>query len=222
MKHTGQHPHSHEPAPQTSGRTIRWAQHYDSLVKLMLLGRDKTLRRMTAEMAGIRPGDSVLEVGCGTGELAIAAKALAGASGQVHGIDAAPEMIAVARSKVAQAGIDITFRLEPIEALSFADDSFDVVLSSLMMHHLPSDLKRRGLAEIYRVLKPGGHVFILDMKRPIGLHDRLASATLLHQASEMGVQEVLPIMKDIGFVNVQSGDTRFRLLGFVRGEVLSI
>ena len=210
--------HTHEPVPQTAGKTIHWAKGYDAAVRLIALGQDKAFRRMTAEMAQIKSGDSVLEVGCGTGELAIAAKVRAGSSGKVYGIDAAPEMIEVARSKVAKAGIDIEFRVDLIEMLSFDDDSFDVILSSLMMHHLPDDLKRKGLAEVYRVLKPGGHLFIVDIKRPTTLLSRALMALLRHGNIHTGAQDLPAMMKALGFTGIEAGDTGYTLIGYVRGE----
>ena len=135
-----------DSAPATRGAVIRWAGHYDQVVSLLTLGRRAQLRKMTIALARIQPGDRVLEVGCGTGDLAIAACAPAGPRGSVSGIDAGPEMIAVARAKAARAGVAVDFRVEPIEALTYPDATFDIVLSSLMMHHLPDDLKRQGLA----------------------------------------------------------------------------
>src|SRR5204863_5051830 len=124
------------------------------------------LRRTTVELAGIQPAERVLEVGCGTGDVAIAASERTGTGGAVYAIDPSPEMIAVARDKAARARRAVDFQVGVIEALAFPDASFDVVLSSLMMHHLPNDLKRRGLAEIARVLKPDGRLLIVDFKRP--------------------------------------------------------
>jgi ubiquinone/menaquinone biosynthesis C-methylase UbiE len=209
--------HTQEPAPKTTGATIRWAKRYDAVVRLMALGQDKAFRRMTAEMAHIKTGDTVLEVGCGTGELTIVAKEHAGSSGKVYGIDASPEMIEVARSKIA-ADMDIEFRVDLIERLSFTDDSFDVVLSSLMMHHLPDDLKRKGLDEVFRVLKPGGQIFVVDIKRPTTPLSRAVTALLGHGNIHTGTQDLPTLMKAIGFTNIQTGDTRFPLIGFVRGE----
>lgn len=88
-----------ECAPETRGRLIHRASFYDALVGLLLLGREGAMRRMTVEFAEIRPGDKVLDVGCGTGSLAIAAKEASGPAGEVHGIDGAPEMIDVARKR---------------------------------------------------------------------------------------------------------------------------
>jgi demethylmenaquinone methyltransferase/2-methoxy-6-polyprenyl-1,4-benzoquinol methylase/phosphoethanolamine N-methyltransferase len=71
-------------------------------------------------------------------------------------------MVERARRNAARAGVGVRFEVGVIEALQYPDDHFDVVLSSMMLHHLPDELKRRGLAEIRRVLKPGGRVVAVD------------------------------------------------------------
>jgi demethylmenaquinone methyltransferase/2-methoxy-6-polyprenyl-1,4-benzoquinol methylase/phosphoethanolamine N-methyltransferase len=213
----GQFP-TNKPFPQTKGNTIRWARHYDKVVGWLTLGKDRALREATAEMAQIKPGDSVLEVGCGTGALTIAANVRAGSTGKVYGIDASPEMIQVARAKAARLGKEIDFRVDLIEALSFADHTFDVVLSSLMMHHLPDDLKRKGLSEIYRVLKPGGRLLVIDVKRPTSLHGLVALAFFLHTKIEHGVQDLPLMMKATGFTDIEVRDVgMLPMLGFVQG-----
>lgn len=82
---------------QVESPTGAWAPSYDGMMRLITLGRERTLREMTIELAQVQPGDKVLEAGCGTGTLARATQVRAGQSGVVHGIDAAPQMIAVAR-----------------------------------------------------------------------------------------------------------------------------
>src|SRR6185295_3643668 len=156
-----------EQPAQTEGRLIRWAPYYDLAVNITTLVQARHLRRMTVDQALIKPGDNVLDVGCGTGEVTLLAKTRA-KDGKVYGIDPAPQMIAVARNKAALKGLEIDFRVSVIESLPFGDASIDVVTSSLMMHHLPDELKARGLAEIYRVLKPGGRLLIADFMRPTG------------------------------------------------------
>lgn len=213
------HTQTHSPAPETQGRTIHWAGHYDWVTNLMLLGGERTLRKMTAEMAGIRPGERVLDVGCGTGSLTLAASARAGATGEVYGIDAAPEMIEVAAQKAAKARAKIDFRVALIERLPFPDGYFDVVLSSLMLHHLPDDLKREGFAEIYRVLKPGGRLFAVDFEPPTNPVVRhLASHLGRHAMMDVDVRAYVPMMQAAGFKNVQAGRTRSSFLSYVRGD----
>jgi demethylmenaquinone methyltransferase/2-methoxy-6-polyprenyl-1,4-benzoquinol methylase/phosphoethanolamine N-methyltransferase len=190
-------------------------------VSLLMLGRRKRLRRTTVALAHIQPGATVLEVGCGTGDVALVAKAQAGPHGVVSGIDASPEMIAVARGKAARQGVAIDFQVGLIEALAFPDATFDVVLSSLMMHHLPDDLKRQGLAEIARTLKPGGRLLIVDFKRPTDRVGRALSLLLLHSGLSSGVQDLTPLLQAAGFTGIEAGETGFRTLGFVCGQTHS-
>ena len=207
-----------DSAPATRGAVIHWAGHYDQVVSLLTLGRRARLRKMTIALARIQPGDRVLEVGCGTGDVAIAACAPAGPRGSVSGIDAGPEMIAVARAKAARVRVTVDFRVEPIEALTYADATFDLVLSSLMMHHLPDDLKRQGLAEIARVLKPGGRLLIVDVKRASGRLGRLLLRLMMHGRLTTAIQDLPALLKDAGYIGIEAGATDFGMLGFVRGQ----
>jgi demethylmenaquinone methyltransferase/2-methoxy-6-polyprenyl-1,4-benzoquinol methylase/phosphoethanolamine N-methyltransferase len=217
--HRSDHSHTHpETAPDTQGRTIRWADHYDLVVKLLTLGKENNIRRETIQRAAIAKGETILDVGCGTGTLTLLAKAETGESGKVYGIDAASEMIAVAQQKSHQQKLDVDFQTGLIEALPFPDKTFDVVLSSMMAHHLPPDLKQRGLAEIYRVLKPGGRLVVVDIKRPETLIQRLGILTLAHHELKTDVRDLMPIMDRIGFVNKQAGNMSWGALGFVRGS----
>jgi demethylmenaquinone methyltransferase/2-methoxy-6-polyprenyl-1,4-benzoquinol methylase/phosphoethanolamine N-methyltransferase len=212
------HAHADDAAPKTKGVTIRWASHYDLVVNVLLLGRARRFREMTVDLAHVRPGEAVLDVGCGTGELTLAAKRRVGSQGAVHGIDAAPEMIAFARGKAHRQGVDVDFRPGVVEKLPFPDASFDVVLSSLMVHHLPDDLKREGLAEIRRVLKPGGRLLVVDMKRPTGFVSRALTGLMLHRKMGFGVQDLPALMRDAGFTEVETGNTKFTVVGYARGR----
>ena len=199
LKHLhGGDQHSHaESAPQTTGSVIHWANRYDRVVQIMALGQARRLRGKTIEFAQIAPGECVLDVGCGTGDLTLLAKEHAGSTGQVCGIDAASEMIELARRKAARQKADIDFRVGVVERLPYPDDSFDVVLSSLMMHHLPADLKPIALAEVRRVLKLNGRLVIVDFKG------------MLEQ------QEVAALVKVAGFAQVETRSMWFNVLGLV-------
>src|SRR5260370_340476 len=165
--------HHSEPgeasAPETRGLVITWAWRYDLLLwfaNLVFRGKWQALRRMTADLAQLQPGEAVLDVGCGTGTLALVARQRAGATGRVCGIDPSVQMIARARRKAAPRGLSIDFQVGLIEQLAFPDQSFDVVLSTFMTHQLPHDLKRQGLAELAHVLKTRGRLLVGDTRRP--------------------------------------------------------
>jgi ubiquinone/menaquinone biosynthesis C-methylase UbiE len=211
------HSHTTEMPAQTEGRLIRWAPYYDLAVNITTLGQSRRLRKMTVDNALIKPGDSVLDVGCGTGAVTLLAKTRSGKDGKVYGIDPAPEMIVVARKKAARKGPEIDFRLGVIESLPFGDSTMDVVTSSLMMHHLPEDVKVRGLAEIYRVLKPGGRLLIADFMRPTGSFlNQLFIAFTRHQALESGIEDLQKLLKDAGFGQIAKLEEKILMIGFVR------
>ena len=118
-----------------------------------------------ARQASVKEGYKVLGVGCGTGFLAIILKKMAGERGNVKGIDPAVKRLEKARKRAKEEGVDIDFREGAIENIPFADSSFDAVTSSFMFHHLSIKLKREGLREIQRVLKPEGHFLLADFDR---------------------------------------------------------
>jgi Methylase involved in ubiquinone/menaquinone biosynthesis len=210
------HSHSVERPAQTEGTLIRWAPYYDLAVNFTTLGHAGLLRKLTVDNALIQPGDSVLDVGCGTGEVILLAKTRAKA-GKAYGIDPAPEMIAVARKKAARKKLDIDFRVGVIESLPFPDSSIEVVTSSLMMHHLPEDLKVRGLAEIYRVLKPGGRLLIADFMRPTGSFlNHIFIAFTRHQGLKSGIEDIQKLLKASGFNQITQSDENVLVIGFVR------
>jgi ubiquinone/menaquinone biosynthesis C-methylase UbiE len=210
------HHHSHDNPVQTEGRLIRWASWYDRVTNLMTLGQSKRLRAMTIELAALQPGERVLDVGCGTGAVTLPAKQQVGAGGYVAGIDPAPEMIDVARQKAQRMGLEIDFRTGVIEALPFPDASFDVVTASLMMHHLPAPLRVTGLAEIYRVLKPGGRLLIADLSSDPSRRQHLLQALAMHQAGTFGLADLRQPLRQAGFKQVRMLEQRFFILGFLR------
>ncbi len=214
------HNQTKESGPKTSGATLHNASQYDFHTSLMGLGVNQSNSKMVVEMAMIKPGDKVLDVGCGSGNLTLTAKKYTGKSGSVYGIAAAPEMIEVARKKASQLRTEVVFDVGLIEKLPFADATFDVVISRLVIHHLPDDLKRQSFTEILRVLKPGGTLFIADFKPPTNpLLAHAASVFLGHEMMQRSdVSLIPPMLMEAGFIDVASGPTHSAFLAFVSGK----
>ena len=206
---------SHETqAPQTAGYVIHWARWYDLLHRIPFM---RAIREKLVELAAPAPGEHVLDVGCGTGALAIALKSRMGA-GTVHGIDASPEMIEVAKGKATRARSELELQVAVVEELPFPDASFDLVTSSLVLHHLPEDLKRKGLAQVRRVLKPGGRFMAVDFVA----HGHSPFSHLLavfgHARGASTVDTLTPMLKEAGFRDVEAISTRHKSFAFIRSR----
>jgi len=134
---------------------------YDPIVALTM--REATFRgRLCAQVLdGLARGAPVVDVGCGTGTLAIA---LAAGGAEVVAVDGDPEVLSLARAK---AGADaVQWRMGTATALPLTGSSADRVVMSLLLHHLGADAKRAALAEAVRVLRPGGRLHVADWGRP--------------------------------------------------------
>jgi ubiquinone/menaquinone biosynthesis C-methylase UbiE len=136
----------------------------------------------------------------------------------VHGIDASPEMIARARQKAERAGIHVSFETAALESLPFPDAKFDLVTTSLVLHHLPAELRNQCLRELWRVLRPGGRLLVIDLGRSGARGERWTPLALLHAAAHYDLAETLPELRAAGFAAPQTGATGFRGLVFVRAS----
>ncbi|HZP07122.1 MAG TPA: methyltransferase domain-containing protein [Terracidiphilus sp.] len=181
--------------PKTAGLVLHKAAQYDFLLWLLTLGRERAFRERALSLAHLSAGESVLDIGCGTGTLAIAAKRHVGSTGHVCGIDAAPEMIARAGKKAKKAGLEVDFKNALVESLPFADGQFDVVLSTLMLHHLPGKLRSRCAAEVRRVLRPGGRFLAIDFGTAPGTKGIIAH---FHRHGHINLEEMVRIFRDAG------------------------
>ncbi len=205
-------------APETAGRTLHWAGQYDLMTTLFGMGVDARNSRRVIELAKVKPGDRVLDVACGSGNLTLTARTYAGPNGKVHGIDASPEMIGVARRKAARAGTGVVFDVGLAEKLAFPDATFDVVISRLAIHHLPDDLKRAAFAEMLRVLKPGGRVLIADFVQPSNhILNHITSALVGPRMMETSAWDLPPMLKEAGFTEVSAGPVGGTFLASISG-----
>lgn len=129
--------------------------------------REKRFRRQLVDRISLAPGERVLDLGAGTATLPLMLKERWPDAGIV-GLDADPEILAIGRRKVADAGFDIELVQGFSNELPFEDSSFDVVVSTLFFHHLTGAVKRETMPEIARVLKPGGRLYVGDWGKPSG------------------------------------------------------
>lgn len=187
-----------ETAPlQTKGLVMHSeARYYDLLAWLLTLGREHAFRERLTELAGLQPGESVLDVGCGTGTLAITAKQRVGSSGTVVGIDASPEMIERAKRKAVKAGVEVRFETAIVEALPFPDASFDVVFSTLMLHHLPRPVREQCAREMRRVIKPDGRIVAVDFATPA--RERNGLLARFHRHGHMALRDIVGLLSEAG------------------------
>jgi demethylmenaquinone methyltransferase/2-methoxy-6-polyprenyl-1,4-benzoquinol methylase len=162
----------------------RIAPGYDAMNTLMTAGLDSRWRRATVSAAALTGGERVLDVACGTGKLAMAARAAVGPHGEVTGIDASPQMLEVARRADTRAARAVRDggRPTPVRwiegdamAMPFADDAFDATLIGFGLRNLPD--YAAGLAEMGRVTAPGGSVLVLEIARPAATLPRLVHRT---------------------------------------------
>jgi ubiquinone/menaquinone biosynthesis C-methylase UbiE len=224
--HPFAHHHRSEPragsAKQTKGLILKGGWRYDLhgwfLDNFLFRGKGQELRQRTMTLAHLQPGEAVLDVGCGTGSLAIEVERHVGSAGRVVGVDPSSEQIARARAKAARRNVPVEFQVGVIEQLAFPDQTFDVVLSTLMMHHLPASLKRQGLVEIARVLKSGGRLIIADFTRK---QERTGQAARFH-AGGSSLHELAAVVADAGFAQLETEQmppprfSAFPGAGFVR------
>lgn len=182
-------------------------------------------KRALVKAADIRDGMKVLDLGCGTGTLALMLlEAHPGAA--VTGMDIDPEILRLAQDKVDRAGKSIVLRQGSATAPPFESNSFDRILTTLMLHHLSTEQKRAALAASLALLAPGGEMHIADFGKPHTIWTGLAAAGVSwldgHDSLGVNLRGELPAMvRDAGFEEVEQGEnwsTLFGTLVFIRAR----
>jgi demethylmenaquinone methyltransferase/2-methoxy-6-polyprenyl-1,4-benzoquinol methylase len=140
------------------------ARRYDLMNTIMTAGMHHRWRRQSVRLTGLRPGDSALDVCCGTGDFAFALSDAVGPMGSVTGIDFTRRMLEVAREKSRQNGKPVDFRWGDATALEFDDDRFDAATVGFGVRNI-EDIKGV-FSEMARVVKPGGRVVCLEITQP--------------------------------------------------------
>ena len=159
---------------------------------------------LPTQFAGIRPGDTVLDLGSGAGNDCFVARHETGADGRVIGVDFTPEMVAKARENAGRLGFqNVEFRQGDIEELPVSDGMIDVVVSNCVLNLVPD--KRKAFSEVMRVLKPGGHFSISDVVLVGELPEAIREAAEMYAGCVSGAlqeSEYLGIIHELGFEQV--------------------
>lgn len=171
------------------GTTIDHFRLNEVVSQIAFGGRRSRVYRRIVSLAGVQPGDSVLDVGSSSGYLAKKLAAAAGPAGHVTGVDPSAAAVAYAQRR---APSTVTFSVGVAQDLNLPDASFDVVTCTLAMHHIPARKREAALREMYRVTKPGGRVLVADFdpsRRPLPLHP--GGARMRRAAATVGPLEEL-------------------------------
>ena len=195
---------------------------YDVFARLV---GERRMKRHLVELARVAPGHDVLDLGCGTGTLALIIREMQPGA-RVSGVDIDPRILAIARRKIERAGAAIALHEGSATDPPLPAASFDRVLTSLMLHHLTTAQKREALAAAHRLLRPGGELHVADFGKP---HNPLMRA-LAHtfrladggESTAANLNGELPgLIAAAGFSDVRETErwmTVFGTLTFVRAR----
>jgi len=166
----------HTPSRYIPALRYRWLTPlFDPFIRSFM--HEDRFKSHLIDMMQLKPGMRLLDVGCGTGTLAIMIKH-AFPQAQVTGLDGDPEILEIANKKTHDRSLEIKYDLGVAYALPYREDYFDRVVSSMVMHHLTRENKIQTFKEIGWVLKSGGEFHLVDFGPPRSMYTRLVSMVM--------------------------------------------
>lgn len=191
--------------------SFRWLTPlYDPLLKWVM--REETFKRRLIQQANIHPKMKVLDLGCGTGTLTLMLKQTH-PEADVTGMDGDPQVLNIAREK--SHGTNIQWDEGLASSLPYPASVFDSVVTSLVIHHLTTDDKRRAFKEIHRVLKPRGELHILDFGAPHSFIPRLMTKYMrrLEETADNFAGLIPLFITEAGFRSVKEAERFVTIFG---------
>lgn len=184
----------------------------------VISGLTRPTLRQFLRRTGIDDDMAVLDVGCGSGELAVLiAQTRPGLS--LVGLDPDPAVLDAARARFERAGVDVELRQGTIETVGLEPGSFDRVVSTFVLHHLSTDEKRSMLAASLRLLRPGGQLHVIDVGAPHNTFMRILGYPLRAiggERAEANTSGLSPaLIQAVGFTDVEQLSTTNSLLGTI-------
>ena len=189
---------------------------YDSVIKIF------AFEKFYQKIASLIPKDKaihILDIGTGTANLAIAIKKRS-PNAEILGIDPDEKILKIAKGKIQKEKLDIKLVKAFAQKLPLKSNSFNYVVSSFAIHHIPSDLKSQAFYEMYRVLRSGGTILIIDIGVPKNLLAKIAGTVFsLIESVGPNLRGFIPkALKEVGFYNVQEVESKFGLFSFYRAR----
>lgn len=190
---------------------------YDTMVALTL--NERAVKQQLIDQARIGPGMTVVDLGCGTGTLAVMIKQTQPAA-KVIGVDVDAKILGIARAKIDKAGVEVELRQGLVQDVGLAPASVDRVLTSLVLHHLTSEEKGSALRTLHGALKPGGELHVLDFGPPHNFLMSLVSAPFRyfdgHSRTDDNFSGRMPqVIAQAGFRDVQERGHRMTAFGTI-------
>lgn len=170
------------------GGTIDYPRGYDVLAEIGFLGRRRGVFTRLAALSGAEQGHQIVDVGCGTGYLTRMLAPIVGREGRVTGVDPSPAMIGHARRRSPD---NCSYQVGEGQAMPFPDASFDIVVSSFAVHHMPVSARGTAVREMFRVLRPGGRLLIAEFRPPANPLTARLAAVLAGPAMRPTMPELL-------------------------------
>ncbi|MEQ7050039.1 class I SAM-dependent methyltransferase [Paenibacillaceae sp. P-4] len=191
---------------------------YDPVLKWGM--KENKFKTHLVQQGNVKPAQRILDLACGTGTLTLMLKQTQGEA-EIVGLDADPEILAIAKNKAVQNKVDIEFQQGMSTDLPFPDAHLDHVFSSLFFHHLTLDMKRRTIEELHRTLRPGGTINIIDFDKPQNSLMRLAFYPIQwldgFTTTRDHVHGILPeLYQECGFENVEQTGQFATIFGTLR------
>src|SRR3989344_8963491 len=189
---------------------------YDSIIKIFAF--EKFYQKI-ADQIPLDKTAHILDVGTGTANLAIAIKKRS-PKAKILGIDPDEKILKIAKEKIKKEKLDIKFIKAFAQKLPFKEQSFDYVVSSFAVHHIPSDLKGQAFLEMYRVLRSGGTILIIDIGEPKNLLAKITGTVFsLIESVGPNLRGFIPrALKEVGFREVKEIESKFGLISFYRAR----
>jgi len=198
----------------------RWmTQFYDPLIQWGM--QEKKLKMHLVNQAALQPGDTVMDLACGTGTLALLIRQSL-SHVQVIGVDADPEIVAIAKEKMKKKHINhILFKEGFSDQFPFSNHMFQHIFSSLFIHHLTLEKKRKTFEEVHRTLKSGGQFHILDFDKPQNGLMRVAFFPVqfldgFETTSPHVKGIILDLLKETGFAAIEETEQFSTVVGTLR------